>query len=194
MKRLKIKLNQLTSSQSTLIVDYLNRGQVLALPTDTIYGLSCRADDVKAVARIKKMKGGDKNKPLSVLMLDEEQVKKYCYLSPKRLEFIKKTRLGRRPVTFILPYKGGLSKAVVGSSGGLGVRLPKSRFLRKILRALAAPLISTSLNLSGQANFIIPRHLPKRLQPDLVLEAGPQTKPASIIWDLRGRKFRILRK
>lgn len=194
MKRIKIKLNQVTVLQSTLIVDCLNRGQVLVMPTDTIYGLSCRADDVKAVKRIKAMKGRDQTKPLSVLMFDEEQLKKYCYLNPKRLDFIRKIRVSRRPVTFILPYKGGLSKDVVSNSRGLGVRLPKSRFLRKILRALPAPLISTSLNLSGQAVLRSPRGLPKKLQADLVVDGGEQIRPASVIWDLRGKQFRILRK
>lgn len=194
MRSLKIRLKQLTPSQSTLIVDCLNRGQVLALPTDTIYGLSCRADDARAVNRIKAMKGGAKDKPLSVLMFSEEQLKKYCYLSQRRLDFIRTVRAGRRPVTFILPYRGGLSRVVVGNSRGLGVRLPKSRFLRKILRASAVPLVSTSLNQSGQANFSVPRRLPPNLQPDLVVDAGEQIRPASLIWDLRGREFRILRK
>ena len=140
------------------------------------------------------MKGRDKAKPLLVLMRDEKQLEKYCYLNARRLDFIRRLRVGRRPVTFILPYRGGLPKSVVGHSNGLGVRLPKSRFLRKILRALDSPLISTSLNLSGQEIFTIPHRLPPNLRPDLVIDAGSQARPASLIWDLRGREFRILRK
>ena len=79
MQNIKINLNQVTKEQINLIVDHLKRGQVIAYPTDTIYGLGCDAGDTEAIRRINKIKGETKKKPLLVLISDFFMLKKHCF-------------------------------------------------------------------------------------------------------------------
>lgn len=192
MKRIVFK-KDLSLKQSALIADYLNRGAIIAYPTDTVYGLGCRADSGKAIERIKRMKGSEKGKPLLVLMRDLEQVKKYCFLSDKEEALLKKLRAGKRPTTFILRHKGLLPRVINPNSDGLGFRLPKSLFLRKILKAVDYPIISTSLNISGGEQYSSLRGLPASLKPDLAIDDGPLIGNPSRLIDIRRGKMEVIR-
>ena len=63
-------------------------GAVFVYPTDTLYGIGCNALDGNAVERIKKIKGRDANKPLSVIMGTLNMVREYCEVNAKQLEIL----------------------------------------------------------------------------------------------------------
>ena len=196
MKYLVINPKRITTAQSTLIVDYLNQGKVVVYPTDTIYGFGCLADKAQAIKRIRKIKGSDTQKPLLVLMKDLGQVKKYCVSDSEKTKIIKELNLIKnvRPTSYILPHKNKLPAVLTGSSLGLGFRLPKSNFLRKILSMVEAPLVSTSLNLSGQTVLSTPGAEVAKFKVDLVIDAGILKNRASRLIDLSGAKARVIRK
>lgn len=196
MKYLVINPNRITVAQSTLIVDYLNQGKVIVCPTDTIYGFACRADKASAIKKIKKIKGLALDKALLVLMNNLAQVKKYCYLEEASAQTIKKEQANpkSRPTSFILPHRHNLPSVLTGSSDGLGFRLPKSKFLRKILSELDAPLVSTSFNLSGQKVYVTPAEVATKFKIDLVVDAGVLKNKSSRLVDLRAKRAKILRK
>ncbi len=192
MKTLRYKLKSEEPAIISLIAGSLKRGGVAVLPTDTIYGLSCRADHPKAVKRIFSLKKRSAKKPLIVLVSSLAMLKKYVFLS-KRQGIILKRLWGTksRPTTVILRHRGLLAPEITASSDGLAVRLPKSKLLIKILRATKAPLVSTSLNLSGGENIYNLKQLPEIFpasarRPDLVLDNGVNRnkKPSRLI-DLR---------
>jgi len=202
MTYLKVQLNKSQPAIIKFIAGSLKKGRILVLPTDTIYGLSGLATEPRVLKRIYKLKKRDARKPLIVLMSDLKMLKKYAVVSGAQAGELRKIwGKNRRPTTVILKNKGKLPKELVSPSGGLAVRLPKSLFLIKILRALGRPLISTSVNLAGQE----PLRNPKKIklyflsagkQPDLVVDAGycRRTK-ASRLLDLRNeRSTLVLRK
>ncbi|MDD2680896.1 MAG: L-threonylcarbamoyladenylate synthase [Patescibacteria group bacterium] len=164
------------------LVARLRSGEVLMLPSDTIYGLSCRADNLRAIKKIFAIKKRDKNKPLIILVSSLQMARKYCFINSKQAEILQKTWSGSRPTSVLLKHRGILPKEISISSPYLAVRLPKSDFLRKMIRVLAVPLISTSANLSGQKvldGTLAWKKFKKEPRPDLILFGGKNSKLAS---------------
>lgn len=202
MKILKVKLNQLEPAAIKFIAGSLCQGQVAVLPTDTIYGLSCRADNVKALKKIYRLKKRNKNKPFLILVSDLKMLKKYADYSDSQTRELKRIWFkSPRPTSVVLKNKSRLPQELISSSQGLAVRLPKSVFLIKIIKELACPLVSTSVNLSGELPLtkiteIVNYFKNKKYQPDLIVSAGEsQTKKISRLIDLRDlQELKILRK
>ena len=164
------------------LVARLRSDEVLMLPSDTIYGLSCRADSRVAIKRVFAIKKRDKNKPLIILVSSISMAKKYCFINSKQIEVLKKIWTEKRPSSVLLKHRGLLPKEISVSSPYLAVRLPKSDFLRKMIRALAMPLVSTSANLSGQKVLDADsawKKFKKEPRPSLILFGGKNSKEAS---------------
>lgn len=173
----------------------LNSGQVIVYPTDTIYGLGCRADKKTAIKRIYKIKRREAKKPLLVLVSSLVMVKRYCYLSSWQEKELKKIWSDWRPTSVILQHRGRLPQELTGDSDGLAVRLPKNDFLRKMIKMLQVPLVSTSFNISGEAVFdrIDNLSFPKNSELDLLIDGGLLQGRSSRLLDLRGPELKILR-
>lgn len=185
---IQINLNNKNDSkalkeQVDIVVDYLKRGKVIVYPTDTIYGIGCMATDQKAIDKIYKIKKRDKKKPLLILVNSYAMLKKYCYVSKKQGEYLKKIWPG--PVTVILKNKNNLPANLTHEKSELAVRLPNSQLLRKIIKEAMAPLVSTSLNISGEGNLTDVgnvSHYFKNNFPDLIVDAGRiEGKPSKLI-------------
>lgn len=192
MTHLRVIPSDLKPAIINLVAGSLKIGQILVLPTDTIYGLSCLADNTSAIKRIFQLKKRDPKKPLIVLAGSLAMLKNYVFISKSQALFLKRVWFeGSRPTTVILRHRGHLPRELTGNSDGLAVRLPKSKFLIKILKKVGKPLVSTSLNLSGQANIpdlkSLLHHFPhKQQRPDLVVDFGKcrGLRPSRLI-DLR---------
>jgi len=170
------------------LVARLRKGEVLMLPTDTIYGLSCRADKETAITRIFNIKRRDRGKPLLVLVSSLSMASKFCRINKRQSNNLKTIWQSRRPSSVLLPHRGLLPQSLTAGSSELAVRLPKSIFLRKMIRALGVPLVSTSANLSGSevlddtsAKLVFK----KGPRPDLLLSGGKNNSRASRLLRLR---------
>lgn len=191
-------IKEISSVEILFISEILNKGGVIVTPTDTIYGLSCLATDKKAINLIKSLKKRDANKPFLILVSSWRMAKKYCFISKKQSLLIKKYSELKRPSSFILDHQNLLAPNLVNSNMGLGVRLPKSDFLLKIIRKTKCPLVTTSLNLSGE-NFaeevdnLEEKNIDKN-KIDLVIDIGKIRGKASKILDIRNNELKIIRK
>jgi len=193
MTYLKISKDKVPPAIIQSIVGSLKSGRVIILPTDTIYGFSCLATSEAAIKKINRLKKRTLKKPLSVLVSDMAMLKKYVFVSAAQAKFLRSTwRQDKRPTTFILRHRGNLPAVLTACSNGLALRLPKSKFLTKIIKSVAVPIVSTSLNLAGQAPISdlrdLVRHFPlKSKQVDLVIDAGrARSRKPSRLLDLRG--------
>lgn len=197
MHCINIKKNEDRLSVVSEIAGFLQAGKVAVLPTDTIYGLSCLADDLTAINKIYKLKYRQPNKPLIILVSSLSMARHYVRMTASQADLAAKFwQESRRPTTLIFFDRGRLSFL----SGSLALRLPKSSLLIKIIRKIGRPIVSTSLNISGQEEIKdlsqIDKFWPnKDCQPDLVVNNGRSrtTKPSRLI-DLRGPKPVVLRK
>lgn len=169
----------------------LKKGQVLVLPTDTVYGLSCLADDPAAVRRVYRLKERSGAKPMLSLVDSLETLKRYAVFNRKQAEVLHKVWSGRRPTTVILEAKKGkIAPALVSPSSGVAFRLPKSIFLLKMLKELRRPLVSTSVNASGQDSLTDPTEIEawfrgRKQKPDIIVVAGRSRHRTSRLIDLR---------
>jgi L-threonylcarbamoyladenylate synthase len=199
MTHVEINPKKINSAIIDLVSGSLHIGQVLVLPTDTIYGLSCLADNPKAIKKIYHLKKRDSKKPLLLLVASLKMAKKYVVMSARQEKLLKKLwAKTQAPCTIILKNKNKLPVELTRGSDGLALRLPKSKFLIKIIEKVNCPLVSTSVNLSGQKNITNLRQLnyyfpKKNNRPDLVIDAGPSPKrrPSRLI-DLRDEDAPII--
>ena len=127
---------------------FLDKGQCVAIPTETVYGLAANAYSNRAVKKIYKLKKRPKYNPSIVHYSNLEQLKNDCVLNKNFFVLYKKFCPG--PITFILKLKKNskISKNVTNNKKTLAIRFPKHVLVRKLLKKLKYPLAAPSANVS----------------------------------------------
>lgn len=196
MESIKINLKNISKQEIGLIAGFLKKGRIVVYPTDTIYGLGCLATDKKAINKIYRIKKREKKKPLLVLISDYAMLKKYFFVDKKQEAYLRKVWPAK--ISVILNKKDGLPNELSAGEKGVAVRLPKSLFLTKMIKEAGAPIVSTSLNLSGETPVENVDDLSDYFQgakPDFVVDAGRKSGKPSKLIDLRDvNNIVILRK
>ena len=129
-------------------INYLNNGDCVAIPTETVYGLAGNAYSDKATSKIFKLKKRPKKNPLIVHYYSLKALKKDCYLNQNFLKLYKKYCPG--PISFVLKLKKNslISKNVTNCKKTIAVRFPKHPLTRNLLKNLNYPLAAPSANIS----------------------------------------------
>jgi len=188
MKVVEINFNKPEKQGIDTAVRYLKAGKVIAYPTDTIYGLGALISKPSAIKKIFKIKSREKKKPLLILVSSIAMLKKYCWLNKAQENYLKKLD---RPTSVILKKRDVVPSELTGGADSIAVRLPnlpKSSFLIKMIRRINQPIISTSLNISGEKNLISVENIAEYFEgekPDLVVDAGPIENSPSQLIDIR---------
>jgi L-threonylcarbamoyladenylate synthase len=195
VESIKINLEKITKQEIGLIAGFLKKGKVIVYPTDTIYGLGCLASEKKAINKVYRIKKREKKKPLLVLISDFKMLSGYFLVDKKQTAYLRKVWPGM--ISVILNKKKLLSNELSAGLSSVAVRLPKSRFLTKMIKEAGGPIVSTSLNLSGEKPVEIVDNLSKYFKgakPDFVVDAGIlDGKPSKLI-DLRDvENIKVLR-
>ncbi len=130
-------------------VRVLRDGGVLAVPTDTVFGLVALYDQPRAIQSIFDIKGRPDNKPLPVLLGTAAELP---LVTPNVPEFVWPLieRVWPGAVTIIFESHSYISDAITAGTGNVGVRVPRFDAILDVLEAVSLPLASTSANLSGQ--------------------------------------------
>lgn len=152
----------------------LTRGELVVLPTDTVYGLACRADDDSAVQRLFAAKRRPLTKPLPLLLENAEAL---AQLSSRIEE--RALRLARRfwpgPLTMVVRKSSAVSDLVTAGQPTVGVRVPDLPLTQAILENAPFAVAVTSANFSDENPACSVSDLPHELlrQVALVIDAGP---------------------
>lgn len=150
-------------------------GGLVAVPTETVYGLAARADSPEAVARIYAAKGRPDFNPLIVHVRDVEQAQRYAQLSGVALDVARGEWPG--PLTLVLPLRAdaGLAPAVTAGLPTVALRCPAHPVMRQLLEQVDFPLAAPSANRSGFISPTRPEHVLASLDGriDTVLDGGP---------------------
>ena len=127
---------------------FLDKGQCVAIPTETVYGLAANAYSDSAVKKIYKLKKRPKYNPSIVHYSNLNQLKNDCVLNKNFFILYKKFCPG--PITFILKLKKNskISKNVTNNKKTLAIRFPKHALVRKLLKELNYPLAAPSANIA----------------------------------------------
>lgn len=201
MRVLKVKSQKIKEAAGEAS-GVLKRGGVLVYPTDTCYGLGALISDLRAVEKISRFKGREKEKPFSIIVPSLDWIfKRIANLNQERKDFILEKLPG--PYTFVVRIKAEYQKEFnsVSTNGKLGFRYPDNKFSQLLAKKLGLPFTTTSANISNAppayslAEF--KRYLkqrPKNLWPDLFVDVGKlqKVKPSKVI-DLSTYPFKVLR-
>jgi L-threonylcarbamoyladenylate synthase len=172
----------------------LRRGEVVAYPTETVYGLGADALSIEAVERLRSLKGRDAEQGLSVLVSDLADLERWAADLPGRAR-----RLARAfwpgPLTLVVPVPAGRLPAV-GTALGVGFRCSPHPTAAALAAAFGAPLVSTSANRSGEAPARSAREVSRSFGPELAIAGGEDAGGAAastvVAVDREGR-LRVLR-
>lgn len=171
----------------------LEESGLIAVPTESFYGLAADPFDEQALARLWQVKGRSEGKPILVLIGDESQLGPFVRSIPHAAHILMNV-FWPGPLTIVFPAAVGLSDAVTAGTGSIGIRLSAWQPLRDLLRRVG-PVTGTSANREG----IPPPTTVEEVQDnlgnvlDLIIDAGPTPggRPSTVI-DIRG-PIRIIR-
>ena len=153
----------------------LKDGGLVAVPTETVYGLAARADSAQAVAKIYAAKGRPEINPLIVHVSDLEQARAIADFDVVDAEMLAK-RCWPGPLTLVLPIKPGakIAPAVTAGLPTIALRVPEHPVMRDLLRSIPFPLAAPSANRSGYISPTNPSHVRAGLdrRVDLLLDGG----------------------
>lgn len=128
----------------------LRRGELVAFPTETVYGLGAIATKEHAVAKVFQAKGRPSDNPLIVHVKDAQQVLDYAAEVPKLAKDLME-RFWPGPLTIILPVKAGVFPANVNNGQEtVAFRMPNQHSALRLIDLVGAPLVGPSANLSGK--------------------------------------------
>ena len=173
----------------------LRAGEVVALPTETVYGLAANAYDARAVARIFEIKGRPATNPLIVHVADGNGAIQCAREWPEMA-----TRLAARfwpgPLTLVVPRSDRIPDIVTAGGETVGVRWPFHPLMQAVIRACGFPLAAPSANLSNQLSPTSAAHvaagLGERIQ--LIVDGGDcNVGIESTVVDVTGAAPRVLR-
>ena len=182
-----------TSSNLVACAAVLRSGGVLAYPTETVYGLGCRADHRAAIRRIIEIKRRDIDKGLILIGADLAQLLPYAApLSPALIQTLMMPR--PRPTSWVVPVAAGLDPLLSGGRPTLAIRVTSSPVARELCRLADGALVSTSANPSGERPATRPEELAPSLARavDLIVagECAADAVPSQIIDLLSGTILR----
>jgi tRNA threonylcarbamoyl adenosine modification protein (Sua5/YciO/YrdC/YwlC family) len=166
----------------------LREGQVVVLPTDTVYGLAARPDDAAAMQRMFSLKQRDDTKSVAVLVADLAQA---AALSADALDRVEPWWPG--PLTAVVRRAPAAVLHLGGAADTVGLRCPDHDFVRRLARAVG-PIAASSANLSGTAPVTTAVAIAAQFPTvGLVVDGGSLEGMASTVVDLTADPPRVLR-
>jgi L-threonylcarbamoyladenylate synthase len=165
------------SSSIATALRHLAQGEVVAIPTDTLYGLAADALNPAAVQRVFEVKGRPADMPLPVLVSDWEQVAMVADASPDAARLARNLadRFWPGSLTLVLTAVSGLPRRLTAGRDTIAVRMPAHQVPLALSRGLGRPITGTSANRSGQADITDPNELRRHLGEIVadVITCGP---------------------
>jgi len=133
---------------------YLDKGDCIGVPTETVYGLAANAYSSLAVKKIFKLKKRPKNNPLIVHYSNIKSLKKDCLINNNFIKLYKKFSPG--PITYVLKLKKNskISKYVTNNQKNLAVRFPRHKIFKNLLKNLNYPLAAPSANITTRLSAV----------------------------------------
>jgi tRNA threonylcarbamoyl adenosine modification protein (Sua5/YciO/YrdC/YwlC family) len=167
-------------------VQWLGRGEVLAIPTDSSYALACHLDDKSAVEQLRRIRGVDDKHHLTLLCRDLSELAQFARVDNRQFRLLKAATPGA--YTFILEASKEVPRRVSHPQRKtIGLRVPEHRALQELLSLHAAPLLATTLILPGEDQPLNdPEQIREQLEHQIaaVVDAGACPLEPTTVLDL----------
>lgn len=170
-------------------------GGLVAIPTETVYGLGANGLDPEAAAKIFIAKGRPGDNPLILHVAEPKQMELFCHDIPQAAYDLA-DRFWPGPLTMVLPAKDCVPKRTTAGLDTVAIRCPASAVTREIIRLAGVPIAAPSANLSGKPSTTTARHVldDHDGRIEAVVDDGPcRVGVESTIVDLTEDRPRLLR-
>ena len=141
-----------------IAAEIIRNGDLVAIPTETVYGLGANGLDEQAVLKIFEAKGRPQDNPLILHLHGPEQMVDYCENLPESAYLLAKT-FWPGPLTMVLPVKANVPRRTTGGLSTVAVRCPDCEITREIIRLAGVPLAAPSANISGKPSTTTAEHV-----------------------------------
>ena len=173
----------------------IREGGLVAIPTETVYGLGANGLDEQAVARIFEAKGRPQDNPLILHVAEPEEMEKFCHSIPDSAYSLAE-KFWPGPLTMVLPAQDVVPRRTTGGLSTVAVRCPDNDTTREIIRLSGVPIAAPSANLSGKPSTTTAQHVlhdhDGKIQA--IVDGGPcRVGVESTIVDLTESRPRLLR-
>lgn len=173
-------------------VDALERGEVIAYPTDTVYGLGCDLFNKKAIDHVYQIKQMDRKQKLTFICPDLSDIARYAIVDNTQYRLLRRVLPG--PYTFILEATREVPKIVQTKRKTVGIRVPAHPVVQAIVNELGRPVITSSAALPGGEPFIDPEEIDERFKGlAMTLDGGAGGMEATTIVDLSSGEIEVIR-
>ena len=133
------------------IIAHIARGEVVAIPTDTVYGLVCDASNDDAIQQLYALKGRSQDVPLQVLVADLDMAQHCGVFHETALQLAKNHWPGALTMVVERAENAPISPLISAEKGTVGLRMPDAEIVAKLLNKLQKPLAASSANPTGKA-------------------------------------------
>jgi L-threonylcarbamoyladenylate synthase len=175
--------------------ELLQAGEVVVLPTETVYGLAANALNPAAVQRIYEIKGRPAHNPIIVHVAGLAMARECAAVWPTAADQLA-AAFWPGPLTMVLPRQGNVPDIVTAGGETVGIRWPSHPFIQAVIKACGFPLAAPSANLSNQLSPTNAQHVAKQLagRVPLIVDGGQaQVGIESTVIDVTGQPPRVLR-
>ena len=159
---------------ASIAAEIIKSGGLVAIPTETVYGLGANGLDPQAVAKIFEAKGRPQDNPLILHISGPEEMEDYCHHIPQAAYTLAE-RFWPGPLTMVLPARSRVPKCTTAGLPTVAVRCPDSAITREIIRLSGVPVAAPSANISGKPSTTTAEHV--RHDHDgrieLIVDGGP---------------------
>lgn len=177
------------------VVSFLKQGEVIAYPTETIYGLGADVFNRKAVKKIYDLKARDYGLPISILVADLEMMRQCVdHVPDEALTLMRRFWPG--PLTILFPASADFPRGLVTNTGKVGVRISSNPVASAIVKAFGQPITTTSANLSDFPPSLSVKHIKKYFGDRIpCIVDGGECEPSrgSTVIDVTEETMRVIR-
>ena len=176
------------------VLEALNNHQVIAFPTETVFGLGVFYDDEEAYNLLNEIKRRREDKPYTMMLSKVEDIFKYADVDEKYLKLIKKYMPG--PLTILVRSKDNVPPYVTHNTRVLGVRIPENAEALELLEYIKKPLLVPSANRADEKPALNDEEVKAIFQDEIKVVVPGKTckgQPSTII-DLTGNEIKLIRK
>ena len=175
-------------------LEALNNHQVIAFPTETVFGLGVFYDDETAYHLLNEIKRRREDKPYTMMLSDVNDISKYATVNEKYLPLIKKYMPGS--LTILVRSKENVPGYVTHDTGIIGIRIPENKEALDLLRYIKKPLLVPSANRADQKPALTDDEVKAIFQDEIKVVVPGKTcqgQPSTIV-DLTGDEIKLIRK
>ena len=178
-----------------IAADIIKKGGLVAIPTETVYGLGANGLDEQAVIKIFQAKGRPQDNPLILHVAEPAEMEKFCHDIPKSA-YLLAEKFWPGPLTMVLPARDIVPRRTTAGLDTVAVRCPDNDTTRQIIRLSGVPIAAPSANISGKPSTTTAQHVfhDHNGKIDAIVDGGPcRVGVESTIVDLTDERPRLLR-